>query len=305
MWLFDLFRKNKNIITDNGFNKIYYDNGEGAIKEQFVKINGVLDGEFIAYERNGSYHKKHYKNGEICLTEEEQLEKNRLEKINKVIHEQIDDFLVLDSLIVKIIHIPLLMQMDNRTIEIYTRWICNKLSNRFDEEIIKFYLFTKRNLFIRDFILSGDETILSDKYFTEIINNFPIKRLNPRRRFEWYNITIKEQILDKIWKDKLSGRALMCEFSIEHYGFDDSIFHQDSVFFGMNLKAYKLIYDVLTKSEEKHHKYLSSESFKRTFKDMYVPKYESEETIIEIATNEINDICNNNKINQEEILSPL
>lgn len=302
MGLFDLFRENKNIITDNGLNKIYYDNGKGAIKEQFVKINGVVDGEFIAYERNGTYRKIHYKNGEICLTEEEQLEKKRQGEINKVIQQQIDDLLILDNLIVEITIIPLLMQMDNRTIEIYTRWICNKLSNRFDDEIIKFYLFTKRNHFIRDFILSRDETMLSDKYFTGIINDFPLKRLMPRQRFEWYNITIKEQILDELWKDKLSGRTLMYKFSIEHYGFDDSIFHQESVFFGMNFKAYKLIFDVLTKSEEKHEKYLTGEFRTRTFKDSYVPNYESEETIIEIATNEINDICNNNKINQEEIL---
>lgn len=305
MGLFDLFKKNKNIITDNGLNKIYYDNGKGVIKEQFVKINGVVDGEFIVYKRSGTYLKKHYKNGEICLTEEEQFEKTRQEEINKVIQEQIDDLLVLDGLIVKIIHIPLLMQMDNRTIEIYTRWICNKLSNRFEVEIIKFYLFTKRNHFIRDFILSGDETMLSDKYFTDIINDFPLKRLMPRRRFEWYNISIKEQIVDELWKDKLSGSTLMYKFSIWEYGFDDGLFNQESVFFGMNLKAHKLIFDVLTKSEEKHKKYLTDEFRTRFFKDSPSPIYESEETIIENAINAINIICNNNRKNQEEIVMSL
>ncbi|MFM7017912.1 hypothetical protein, partial [Flavobacterium sp.] len=121
MGLFDLFRKNKNVITDNGLNKIYYDNGKGTIKEQFVKINGFIDGEFIAYERNGAYLKKHYKNGERCLTAEEQLEKNRHEENIKIMQEQKDDFLALDNLIVEIINISQLMQMDNRTIEIYTR----------------------------------------------------------------------------------------------------------------------------------------------------------------------------------------
>ena len=61
MGLFDLFRENKNIITDNGLNKIYFDNGKGALKEQFFKINGLIDGEFISYERNGTYKKKQYK----------------------------------------------------------------------------------------------------------------------------------------------------------------------------------------------------------------------------------------------------
>jgi hypothetical protein len=302
MGLFDLFRKNKNIITENGLNKIYFDNGKGAIKEQFVKINGLIDGEFFVYERNGTYLKKHYENGEICLTEEEQQEKKRQDEINKVIQQQIDDLLNLDNLIVEITNIPQLMQMDNRTIEIYTRWICTKLSNKFEEEIIKFYLFTKRNHFIREFILSGDETMLSDKYFTEIIKDFPIKRLMPRRKFEWYNITTKEQILDKIWEDKLSGRALICNFSIWTYGFDDSIFNQESVLFGMNFKAYELIFDVLTKNEKKYGECLNGAFTTRLFKDSYLPIYVTEEMIIENAIKEINSICDNNRKNQEEII---
>jgi antitoxin component YwqK of YwqJK toxin-antitoxin module len=61
MGVFDLFRKNKNIITDNGLNKIYYDNGKGFIKEQFVKTNGVIDGEFISYEEMGPIKKNNIK----------------------------------------------------------------------------------------------------------------------------------------------------------------------------------------------------------------------------------------------------
>ncbi len=302
MGLFDLFMKNKNVITDNGLNKIYYDNGKGALKEQFFKINGLIDGEFISYERNGTYLKRHYMNGERCLTKEEQLEKNRQEEINKIIQEQIDSFLVLDNLIVDIINISQLIQMDNRTIEIYTRWICIKLSNRFEEEIIKFYLFTKRNHFIRDLILSGDETILSDKCFKEIIKDFPIKRLLPRRRFEWYNITTKEQILDEIWKDMLTGRTLLYKFSIWQYGFDESIFNQESVLFGLNLKAYKLIFDVLKEYEEKYGECLNGGFSSRLFEDSYLPIYVTEETIIEKAIIEINSICDNNRKNQEEII---
>ena len=302
MGLFDLFRKNKNIITDNGLNKIYFDNGKGALKEQFFKINGLIDGEFFVYERNGTYRKKHYENGEVCLTEEEQQEKKRQDEINKAIQQQIDDLLNLDNLIVEITNIPQLMQMDNRTIEIYTRWICAKLSNRFEEEIIKFYLFTKRNHFIRKFILSGDETMLSDKYFTEIINDFPKKRLMPRRKFEWYNITTKEQILDEIWKDMLTGRTLLYKFSIWQHGFDDSIFNQESVLFGLNSKAYKLIFDVLKKYEEKYGECLNGGFSSRLFEDSYLPIYVTEETIIEKAIKEINSICDNNRKNQEEII---
>ena len=51
MGVFDLFRKNKNITTDNGLNKIHYDNGKGTIKEQFTKVNGLIDGVYIEYEK--------------------------------------------------------------------------------------------------------------------------------------------------------------------------------------------------------------------------------------------------------------
>ena len=47
MGLFDFLKSNKNIITDNGINFIYYDNGKGSIKEKFSKINGVLNGEYF------------------------------------------------------------------------------------------------------------------------------------------------------------------------------------------------------------------------------------------------------------------
>ena len=86
-----------------------------------------------------------------------------------------------------------------------------------------------------------------------LLYDFPKKRLMPRRKFEWYNITTKEQILDEIWKDMLTGRTLLYKFSIWQHGFDDSIFNQESVLFGLNLKAYKLIFDVLKKYEEKYN----------------------------------------------------
>lgn len=300
MGLFDLFKKNKNIITDNGLNIIYYDNGKGTIKEQFTKTNGLIHGEYVEYDRNGEYQKNEYIKGERCLTSEEKQQKEIQDEINKKVQDQIDNFLVLDNLVSKITHIPHLMQMENLTIEIYTKWIYDKLSKSFDEETIKFYLYSKRNFFIKNYIVWGDETRLNDELFTEIINFYPKRRLIRQRLFE---PTISQILLFDLLIDKHTGRVIISEFSVQFHGIDESIFYQDSIFFGLDLDSYKLIHDVLTKSEEKYHKYLSNESFKRTFKDMYVPKYESEETIIEIATNEINLICNNNKINQKVILS--
>ncbi len=290
MGVFALFRKNKNIITDNGLNIIHYDNGKGTIKEQFTKLNGLIDGEYIEYDRNGNCQKKEYKNGERCLTLEEKQQKEIQDGINIKIQQQIDELLILDNLVSDITQIPHLMQMENLTIENYTKWIYNKLSNRFDEELIKFYLFSKRNFFIKDFTNLGDITRLENDYFREELSFFPRKRLIPKKRFEWYNYTLGEQILGGLLIDKHSGGRIKCEISIGAYGIYQSIFSQDSVFFGLNFNSYKLINDVLNNSEEQFKKHPS------------LNKIEREEMIIEIATNEINLICNNNKINQEEIL---
>ncbi len=305
MGLFDLFRKNKNIITDNGLNKIYFDNGKGALKEQFFKINGLIDGEFISYERNGTYQKKQYKNGEICLTVEEQLEKDRQDEINKTIQEQIDNLLVLDNLIVKLIHIPFLMQMENLTVEICAKWINDKLGNRFDEELIMFYLFTKRNFFIKNLIMSGDEASIIDNIFTSEINNYQKRRLIPKLKFEWYNYTISEQILDEFLLDKNSCLKLECNLSIWGNGINKSIFSEDSVFFGLNYNAYLLIHKVLQNSEERQEKYFLNKRMEDTFKEKFVPENENEEIIIESAVNEIILICNKNKLNQEELVLSL
>ena len=97
MGLFDFFKRNKNIITDNGLNKIYYDNGKGAIEEEFSKINGVLNGEYIKYNINGPYELKTYKDGVICLTDEQILENKRKEKIYNNIGIEISKLKVLDE----------------------------------------------------------------------------------------------------------------------------------------------------------------------------------------------------------------
>jgi hypothetical protein len=250
----------------------------------------LVDGEYIEYDRNGDFQKKEYKNGERCLTSEEKQQKEIQDGIIIKIQLQIDKLLILDNLVSEISQIPHLIQMENHTIEIYTKWIYNKLSTTFDEELIKFYLFAKRNFYIKDFINSGDTTRLGNEYFREELNFFPRKRLIPKKRFEWYNYTLSEQILEGLLIDKHSGSRIKCEISIGAYGIDESIFSQDSVFFGLNFNSYKLINDVLNNSEEQFKKHPS------------INKIEREEMIVEIATNEINLICNNNKINQEEIL---
>ena len=54
MGLFDFLKNNKNIITENGVNYIYY-NGNGKLKEKFTMINGVLHGEYFKYDASGLF----------------------------------------------------------------------------------------------------------------------------------------------------------------------------------------------------------------------------------------------------------
>ena len=75
MGLFDFLKSNKNIITDNGNNYIYYDNGKGSIKEKFNKINGVINGDYVEFNRNGTFNIRTYIDGVILLTEEEIIKK--------------------------------------------------------------------------------------------------------------------------------------------------------------------------------------------------------------------------------------
>ena len=132
MGIFDFLKSNKNIITDNGTNYIYYDNGKGSIKEKFSKINGVLNGEYIEYNRNGTFNIKTYINGVIPLTEEQILIKNREEEINKNINVEISKLKIIDDLISEISGIFLLVQMENSKINYYTKLIEKKFNKQFD-----------------------------------------------------------------------------------------------------------------------------------------------------------------------------
>jgi antitoxin component YwqK of YwqJK toxin-antitoxin module len=53
MGLFDFLKKNKNIITDNGINYIFDNEGKGLLKEVFISKNGLKDGIFKSYYLNG------------------------------------------------------------------------------------------------------------------------------------------------------------------------------------------------------------------------------------------------------------
>ena len=61
--MFGLFKK-KNIITDNGLNKLYRDNGK--LLCQFSKVDGKINGPFESYYLNGTVNlSANFKNGEL------------------------------------------------------------------------------------------------------------------------------------------------------------------------------------------------------------------------------------------------
>ena len=319
MGLFDFLKKNKNIITDNGTNYIYYDDGKGSIKEKFIKINGILNGDYIEYNRNGSFKIKTYINGVIQLTEEEIIIKNLEEKINENIKVEISKLKIIDDLISDISGIFLMVQMENPKIDYYSNLIKEKYSNKCDEDYIKFYLYTKRNYFIKNLIQFGKSKDL-DISFSEHINNYQKNRTHSREiRWEYWHKNIIDDILDKILIDEIKGKTLECELSITEKGIDIDIFLQENTLFGLNHEDYLFIHEVLLKYEKQKAQQISDinyEEFRKKFEgqnefwdELFKEKKnnepEEDEVIIERALKEIKLFCRISKVNQEQIIMEL
>ena len=333
MGLFDLFKSNKNIITDNGTNYIYYDDGKGSIKEKFSKINGVLNGDYIEYNRNGTFISKTYKNGVIPLTEEEIYLKNRREEINTNIKVEISKLKIIDDLISEISGIFLLVQMENSKIDYYSAIIEEKYTNKFDEDYIKFYLYTKRNYFIKQLIEynlvatmeigeSFDEIKTENYYnkrFTEhIINysdntfNFDIRetiKSNPTPS----NI-VKKYILEKLFVNFDVNSKLRINY--DGIGIIKEIFNQESILFGLNFNTYKLIYEIIKKKSSREflrdiqdnnniemHENLSEMMLdnENVTNNETQEKPNQKDVLAQKVVNEILSLCNNNRVNQEDI----
>ena len=54
MGIFDFLKKNKNVIDENGYNEIYFNNGKGKIMKRFSKRNGKLDGLSFYVDEGGN-----------------------------------------------------------------------------------------------------------------------------------------------------------------------------------------------------------------------------------------------------------
>ncbi len=337
MGFFDFLKSNKNIITDNGTNYIYYDNGKGSIKEKFSKINGVLNGEYVQYNRNGTFNIKTYINGVIQLTEKEILLKNEVEEINKNIKVEISKLKIIDDLISEISGIFLLVQMENSKIDNYSNLIEEKYSNKFDEDYIKFYLYTKRNYFIKHLIEynrvpkmeigeSFDEIKTVNYYnkrFTEHIINYSDDTLNFEIKHSGIKINysdshfVKANILRKLFVNYDVNSEVRINYN--GIGIIKEIFNQQSILFGLNFNAYQLIYEIINKKSKSFKHDMQDNDDIEIYEDIFNRFLKNENEInngtqrkptqkdkyAQEVVNEILSLCINNKVNQEDIILEL
>jgi hypothetical protein len=334
MGLFDFLKSNKNIITDNGNNYIYYDNGKGSIKEKFNKINGVINGDYVEFNRNGTFNIRTYIDGVILLTEEEILIKKREEEINKNIKVEISKLKIIDDLISEISGIFLMVQMKNSKIDYYSKLIVDRYNNKLDENYIKFYLYTKRNYFIKQLIeynlAAAIETgeSLNDinvanyynKRFTEHIVNYSDGYFKFRNKRGIIKVNysdsyfVKSNILSKLFVNFDVNSKLIINYN--GIGINKEIFNQQSVLFGLNLNTYKLIFEIIEKkSNEFKYDIHDKDNIERD--EYLLEMLRGDESVINNETtrkpdqmdkyaqkivNEILSLCINNKVNQNNIL---
>lgn len=306
MGLFDFLKKNKNIITDNGTNYIYFDSGKGSIKEKFSKVSGVLNGEYIEYYRNGSFNIKTYIDGVIQLTDVEIKIKNQKEQININIKVEIGKLKIIDDLISEISGIFLLVQMENSKIEYYSKLIEEKNSNKFDEDYIKFYLYTKRNYFIKLLIkfdsvraIGIDESLnyidtinyYNNRFTEHIVNDlhdpYFIEISDVKVNYSFFQI-VKFDIQRKLFKNFKVTNKVSLEHNSKGFRINKAIFEEQSILFGLNFNTYKLIHEIIKKK---------SREFKNDSldKDFYTQN----------VVNEILSLCISNKVNQKDIVIEL
>ena len=315
MGLFDFLKNNKNKITDNGTNYIYYDNGKGTIKEKYNKINGVLNGEYIEYNRNGTFQLKTYKDGLICLKDEQIVENKRKEEIYINIETEISKLKVLDELISEITGIFLLVQMENPKLDYFAKLIENKLNKQFDEEFIKFYLYSKRNYLIKKLIQFGKDLNFTD-HIEYYINDLKSQsatdfiKINYSDSYFVESAIYSELFLDDNTKLKITSKVKIYG---DGRGIAKEIFNNQSVLFGLNFDAYRLIYEIIEKKSNEFNDEIcdndsfesATELFERMINNEPSLKHSKMNVYALNVVNEIHSICVNNKVIQEDILIQL
>ena len=180
MGLFDFLKSNKNIITENGTNYIFFDNGKGSIKEKFSKINGVLKGDYLKYKESGEIlSTDYYHDGHIITLDEKQriddnkrrIENNEKEKTLIEFKRNICKLIEIDKTIFDVAYGNLIVQMTNVTLLDFSKKLSTLFQDYFEEEFVKIYLFYKRNYLIHKLISFKDDEINLNQIFSDYLNS--------------------------------------------------------------------------------------------------------------------------------------
>jgi hypothetical protein len=225
-----------------------------------------------------------------------------------------------------------MVQLNNSKIDYYSTLIEEKYSNKFDEDYIKFYLYTKRNYFIKRLIEydlvpkmeigeSFDEikaVNYCNKRFTEHIINYSDDTFN----FEIDNIKtnysasyfVKSNILRKLFVNFDVNFKLRINYN--GIGIIKEIFNQESILFGLNFNTYKLIYEIIKKKSGEFKRDIQDKDNIGMFEDLSEmirgnenvtnketqQKSNQQDVFAQKVVNEILSLCNNNRVNQEDII---
>jgi hypothetical protein len=237
----------------------------------------------------------------------------------------------MDDLISEISGIFLLVQMENYKIDYYSNLIEEKYSNKFDEDYIKFYLYTKRNYFIKQLIEynfvpkmeigeSFDEIKTVNYYnerFTEHIINYSDDTFNFHtsdiRGYHTDSYFVKKNILRKLFVNFDVNSKIRINYN--GTGIIKEIFNQQSILFGLNFNTYQLIYEVIDKKSKEFKHDMQDKNNIEMYEDLYEilrsgeieinkktqRKPTQEDKYVQKVVNEILTLCINNKVNQEDI----
>lgn len=308
MGLFDFFKSRKNVLTDNGKNYIYYDNGK--LKEEFTKINGVLHGEFIKFDESGKISTTIYYDGRIISLNEKiriqnQEKENSLNEYKKNIYKLIE----IDNVISEFADGNLIIQMTNKTLSEFSNKLNNIFSNYFEEELIDIYLFYKRNYLINKFISFKDEEFNLNQFFSDYLVNKKneideeIKNIGtikhrihmnrtPKVYFGIYSrVTNKLKNVDLMNLNK--NDSLITSLSSNSFGTIyevDSIKNRNSVLIGLTVDSYYAINEIINFIREEFESKSQWE-----FDDKQLQKIKNK------IYEHILSICDAHQCNQDEI----
>lgn len=146
--MFNLFKKSKDVLTENGLNLIHSDGGKGYLMKEFTKQNGKLHGKYIAYnspeEVKGGLSRIRYvnlyNNGEQVQTEDD---KKAVDSIKKLIELRLT-FQLLEIRFSGIFELSI-MNLSNEAYDMLARRISEIDYIDYHHELIALYLKYRRN----------------------------------------------------------------------------------------------------------------------------------------------------------------